>query len=114
MATLPEDFADLEPLAHWAEPTERGRCARRRAASPDELLHFYNTVKPRLQAALEYLDGFELGRMPAAEQRLLDLTLMMAEVTFAVEKYRGQGVVPLAVSLEEFVPLHDFAPGEAR
>ena len=111
MALLPENFADLEPLADWAEPTERGRCARRRAASPEALQGFYDTVKPRLEAVLDYLDGFPLGAMPEREQRLLNLALAMAEVTFAVEKYRGVGRVPLGISLEEFVPLHDLPAG---
>lgn len=112
MAHFPEAFAELDELADWALPTERARVARRRGASRDELQHFYDLVKPDLERILAHLDTFPLDAMPPAEQQLLDLTLMMAEVAFAVEKYHGDGVVPLAIAPEQFVPIHDLDDGE--
>ena len=111
MAHFPADFAMLEALADWAAPTERERLALRRGASAAELQHFYDLFKPELERALAHLDGFPLDALPDAEQRLLNLTLMMAEVAFAVEKYHGEGIVPLAIGPDQFVPMHDLGEG---
>lgn len=104
---FPEPFADLEPLAGWALPTERERNAKRGASSSEELRSFYALVEPRLRAVIEYLEGFALDSLKGPEQRLLWLTFSMAEVAFAVEKYEGEGRVPYSIDPARMVPLHD-------
>ena len=107
MSVLPKNFAELETLSDWAGSSEKERVERRRQSSPEELKSFYDTMKPHLEAALKYLDGFPLDGMPAAEEKLLHLTLMMAEVAFAVEKYDAVGIVPFAIPAEQFRPITD-------
>lgn len=107
MSNLPEKFSALESLAGWAHRSEAKRVQQRRDASADELRSFYDTMKPQLEQVLDHLDTFTMEDMPNAEQNLFYLTLMMAEVAFAVEKYDADGVVPLAISPEQFAPIHD-------
>jgi hypothetical protein len=107
MSVLPKQFAELETLSDWAGSSEEERVERRRTSNPEELKSFYDIMKPHLEAALKYLDGFPLDDMPATEEKLLHLTLMMVEVAFAVEKYDAVGVVPLAISPQQFKPILD-------
>ncbi len=93
MSSLPEQFRDLEPFIGWSLPTERARNARRLASSMDEITQFYNAMVPRTEAILEYLDRFELGKLPEPEQRLLNLTLALAEIANAVELYKNPAVI---------------------
>ena len=58
--TLPAEFADLEPFAAWAIPTERARYAKRISSTMDELQAFYDAAFPRMDDALAYLEQFGL------------------------------------------------------
>ncbi len=49
MSRFPADFADLEPFADWALPSEGDRYAKRIASSMDELQAFYDAAFPRLE-----------------------------------------------------------------
>jgi hypothetical protein len=93
MSRLPADFADLEEFIAWSLPTERERNAKRQASSMAEITKFYETLVPRTEKILEYLDRFELGKLQAQEQRLLDLTLALAEIANAVELYKNPAVI---------------------
>ena len=44
MPVLPPDFADLEPFADWALPTEGERYGKRLASTMDELQAFYDAA----------------------------------------------------------------------
>jgi hypothetical protein len=107
MNVLPTKFAELETLSDWAGSSEEERVERRRNSSPEELKSFYGLMKPQLEAVLKYLDDFPLDDMPAAEEKLLHLALMMVEVAVAVEKYDAVGVVPLAIPPQQFKPIYD-------
>ncbi len=112
---LPQEFTDLEPLAQagWCLVTERERTKKRRTSTTEELRTFYTAVRPRLEAALDYLDQFSLDAMPAKEQNLFNLTLSMTEVAFAVEKYKGSPSGLQAIEASRFVPVHDLPSGAA-
>lgn len=88
MSTLPADFADLEPFAGWALPTERARYAKRLASAMDELQAFYDAAFPRLDDALAYLDGFALDALPEDATRLMWLFSALVTVSFPVEVWR--------------------------
>src|ERR1043166_8963091 len=88
MAVLPADFADLEPFAHWAVPTERARYAQRMASTIDEMQAFYDAALPRLEAAMTYLDQYDLDAMPDDGKRLLWLCCALVTVSFPVEVWR--------------------------
>ena len=70
-ALLPPDFADLEPYADWALPTEGARYAKRLASTMDELQAFYDAAFPRLEAATAYLEQFGMDNLPDDGKRLL-------------------------------------------
>lgn len=112
---LPQEFADLESLAQagWCLATERERTRKRRTSTTAELRAFYATVRPRLEATLDYLDQFSLETMPAKEQNLFNLTLSMTEVAFAVEKYKSNPSGFQAIDASRFVPVHDLPAGAA-
>ncbi len=92
--SLPDGFGDLEALARdWALPTERERSLRRNRASIAEIQRFYDAMLARVDAVLEHLNRFALADLPAAEKRLLDLTLSLAEIAPAIEFYKQPAVI---------------------
>lgn len=86
--SLPAAFAELEPFAAWAMPTERERYARRVDATMAELQEFYDAAFPRFEEALDYLDGLPLDDLPPDAQQLLRLYLALVTVSFPVEVWR--------------------------
>jgi hypothetical protein len=88
MSVLPADFADLEPFADWALPTEGARYDKRLASSMDELQAFYDAAFPRLEAGTDYLKGVALEGISEEDQRLLWLFAALVTVSFPVEVWR--------------------------
>ena len=88
MATLPSEFADLEPFSGWCLEFERERYAKRLSSSMDEMQSLYDTVFPRLEAIIEYLDQFDLNALPDDASRLLWLSYSLVNVSFPVEVWR--------------------------
>ena len=93
MATLPNDFADLEPFGDWSLEFERERYAKRLSSAMDEMQSFYDAAFPRLEAAMEYLDRFGLDALPEDARHLLWLCYSLVNVSFPVEVWR-QPFVP--------------------
>jgi hypothetical protein len=87
-AVLPPEFADLEPFADWALPTEPERYAKRLASSMAELQAFYDAALPRLEDAASYLEQLPLDALPDDATRLLHLTYSLINVSFPVEAWR--------------------------
>ena len=87
-ATLPKEFADLQPFAAWALPDERTRYAKRIASTMDELQSFYDAAFPRMEDALTYLDPFDLDALPDDARNLLWLYCALVTVSFPVEVWR--------------------------
>ena len=87
-STLPSDFADLEPFAEWAIPTERARYDKRVASTMDEMQAFYDAAFPRMEDALTYLEQFSLDALPEDAKRLLWLYCALVTVSFPVEVWR--------------------------
>ena len=85
MSILPADFADLEPFADWALQSEAERYAKRLTSTMPELEAFYDAGFARLDAALKYLDQFELAALPEDASRLLWLLYSLVNVSFPVE-----------------------------
>ncbi len=85
---LPAQFAEWEPFAaNWCLATEHERRERRMRSSQRELEAFYKAVKPRLDEAIQYLNGFALDALPPRERNLLNLTLSLVEISVAVELF---------------------------
>ena len=102
-ALLPADFADLEPFADWALPTEGARYARRLASSMDELQAFYDAAFPRLDAAMAHLEQFGMDALPDEGKRLLWLFCAVVTVSFPVEVWRQPRVPDSGASAIEAV-----------
>src|SRR5262245_56269168 len=102
---LPETFQDLELFAEWALATEKERNHKRLSSSMEEIQAFYDAILPRMEVVIEYLNRFPLDTMPADAQRLLYLTLSLAEVAPAVELFKQPSVVD-GYDAARFVPVH--------
>jgi hypothetical protein len=85
---LPEDFADLEPWAEWAMPTEAERYAKRLASSFDELQAFYDAAFPRLEDIAAYLEKLPLDDLPDDATRLLQVGYSLINISFPIEAWR--------------------------
>jgi len=108
---LPAAYRHLTPWAErWALPTQVERETTRRASSGAQLKAFYDALVGEGDGIIGYLNGFPLDQMPAPEQRLLNLTLSLAEVAPHVELYRGDPRVPFSFEEERFIAEHGAAP----
>jgi len=91
---LPGSFHALEKFVDiWALPTENQRHARRLSSTMAELQRFYDTMLPKIDEILAYLNDFPLDHLAAKAQTLFRLTLSLAEIAPAVELF-GQVEVP--------------------
>lgn len=100
---LPTAFTELEPFIDWSLGSEAERLEKRLASSMEEIQAFYTAMLGRIEEALEYLNGFPLDRLPEPEQRLLNMTLSLAEVWVAVELYKRPDH-PFGLDMRRFVP----------
>jgi len=90
---LPAEFADLEPYAAWALPTEPERYAKRLASSMDEMQAFYDAAFARLEDAIAYCDALPWDDLPDGARSLLHLMQSLVMVSFPVEVWK-QARVP--------------------
>jgi len=94
MASLPTEFAELEPFAaKWCLATEPERWNERMASSMEEMQAFYDAILPRVPEAIAYCDRFPLEDLPDDAQHLLQLVHSFVVVSFAVELWH-QPTVP--------------------
>jgi hypothetical protein len=102
---LPPEFAELEPFADWALPTEPERYAKRLSSTMDEMQAFYDAAIPRLEDAAVYLEQLPLDALPDDATRLLQLCYSLINVSFPVEAWRqprvpDSGAATLEVVIE--------------
>jgi len=88
MATFPPQFAELEPWADWALPSEGERYGKRLASTMEELQAFYDAVFPQLEHSTDYLKSVQLDGISDEDQRLLWLFSSLVNVSFPVEVWR--------------------------
>ena len=84
---LPPEFADLEPFAEWALPTEHERYGKRLSSTMDEMQAFYDAALPRLEDAASYLEQLPLDDLPEGALHLLLLCYSLINVSFPVEAW---------------------------
>jgi hypothetical protein len=88
-STLPEAFRDLEPyVARWAKATRQERYDTRMSLTIDELDEFYDAIAPHAEAAIEYLNGFDLQDLPESETQLIRLMYSLVMVSYPVNVFR--------------------------
>ncbi|MEV5834979.1 hypothetical protein [Nocardia sp. NPDC052112] len=85
---LPAEFADLDRFSDWILATEPQRYAKRLASSMAEMQDLYDTVFPRLQAALDYCDKFEWSELPDDARHLFHLLQSLVMVSFPIEVWK--------------------------
>ncbi|HXK22882.1 MAG TPA: hypothetical protein VMS55_09435 [Myxococcota bacterium] len=100
---LPREFADLEPFAEWALPSERERYAKRLSSTMAEMQSFYEAALPRLEAAASYLEKLPLDALPDDARRLLQLCYSLINVSFPIEAWRQPRVPDSGASTLECV-----------
>ena len=105
---LPAPFAKLEQFVdQWALGTERERNSMRLASTIEDIQEFYNAILPEIHDALVYLDEFPLDDMPEDARKLFNLTLSLAEVSNAVERY-DEPAVPNGFDSARFTPFSPY------
>ncbi|WP_174183680.1 hypothetical protein [Nocardia barduliensis] len=87
-APLPAEFADLAQFSDWILATEPERYAKRLASSMDQMQRLYDTVFPRLQPALDYLDKHDWKDLPDEARNLFHLLQSLVMVSFPVEVWK--------------------------
>jgi hypothetical protein len=86
IARLPPGFDALEPFVDdWAIAGSANRADRRCDSSEAERIAFYEVATGLAPAALELLDRRPLEDFDEREKRLMNLMLMLAHVSLAVE-----------------------------
>jgi hypothetical protein len=105
--TLPSEFSDLQSFVHkWALATEYERSKVRRAATPDEMRQFYDTMMLRISDVLRALDQYPLGQIPQTHRPLMHLALALGEIAPNVEFYKLSPNVPNAFDEDRFLSHH--------
>jgi hypothetical protein len=101
---LPAEFADLEPFAaDWALRRERERYAKRLSSSMEQMQAFYDAAFPRAEAAIQYLNQFDLDKLPEQDQNLLLLLYSLVMVSFPVEVWKQPQVPDAGASYLDLV-----------
>jgi hypothetical protein len=84
--SLPEPFADLQAFVDkWALTTEKERFDLLHSITLDQLRPFYETMLPRMDAVLDYLNQFRMGDMPSDARTLFDLSMTFAETAHPLD-----------------------------
>lgn len=108
--TLPTGFEALLPFTAWALSTQEERQHKRITSTKAELRAFYDAMLPELPKALEFVDQYPIGAVPAEVKPLFWMALSMAEVAPHVELYRGDPKVPYSFDEARFVAEHGQVP----
>ena len=88
MPTLPAQFADLEPYAEWALPSEADRYAKRITSTMEELQAFYDAAFPQLDSGADYLRNVPIDGISEEDRNLLWVFSSLVTVSFPVEAWR--------------------------
>lgn len=103
--TLPQGFQDLERfVGAWSLASERERNRQRLSSSMEEIQELYNTLLPRMDEVISYLNQQPLNDMPEDARRLFNLSLALAEIAPAVEFYKQPEVID-GFPPDRFVPV---------
>jgi hypothetical protein len=86
---LPQEFSDLEPfVADWALPTRAQRYEMRLKKPYDDLVTFYDTIAPRAEQAIAYLNDLDINELPEDAEKLLHLLYSMILVSYSVNVFK--------------------------
>lgn len=89
-----ENFELSDNMREWIISDSKLRLLKRINSSKNQLRSFYDNVQPKLAMILEHLSKCPIDALEDSDRDLLFLTLMLAEVSIAIEKYDGSPTVP--------------------
>ena len=108
---LPKEFTDLDCYVEkWCLSTMNERWNARLASTPEELCNFYNSILPRMEEVLEYIDQYPIGELSGEHRNLYDMAMSLAEIAPNVELYKGNPSVPYAFEETRFISLRGNNP----
>lgn len=111
MATLPQQFQDLEPFVPlWAFATEAARSEKRWTSTPRDYDAFYAAVIDRIEDIMTYLDRYPIDAIPDDAKPLYHLALAFAEASPHVEMYKSSSEVPNSFEARRFIAAHGDIP----
>jgi hypothetical protein len=102
---LPDEFADLAPLAaEWSLGSEEERCNKRLTTDMAKLKDFYNVGFPRVEAIIAFLNEFpnDPAKLPADAKRLYHLALMIMEAAAPIDLEWPTGDITDSFPIERF------------
>lgn len=102
---LPPAFKDLEPFLCWSIPSRADRFKARFAFSMDDIRRFYETMLPRFDEIMTYLNSKPLDALSPEDQRLLWMTLSLVEISRCVELWNGNDM-PYYAHPKESLTIH--------
>src|SRR3546814_10027342 len=80
----------------WCRPDTHARFQARYEGDSADLRHFYDSLMPRVEEALAYLDDFPLEAMEEPERNLMNLLMSLSHVAYGLERH-GAPRAPNAV-----------------
>jgi len=88
--SLPEGFEDLSCFVKkWAvEPLSKRQKARVES-SLQELREFYDTMLPKADKAIAYLNQLDLNKLSSDAKNLMNLMLSLMEVAHSIELWKS-------------------------
>lgn len=95
MAKLPERFAAIEEKwGAWIIDNEPARARARTQKPKEELVAFYDDVRPRIPELLGYIDQFQIESLPADAKNLWWLVSSYIGIAVALEVYGAVQAIP--------------------
>ncbi len=110
MAKLPERFAAIEAKwGAWIIENEPARAQARLKKPKEELVEFYDDVRPRVEECLKYIGQFPIENLPADVKNLWWLVSSYVGVAVALEVYGSVQAIPGSYLLGDsrFIKTHN-------
>jgi hypothetical protein len=96
----------LRPFVQrWALAEESARMSARRAASPSELMAFYDAIVAEFDGLIERIGNRKVEDLSEEDRVVLDLLLSGVEVSQMVEVFGANGMGPEVFPEERFESL---------
>ena len=102
---LPPQFADLEHFVEeWALPSEAAQALKRATTPLERIKEFHKVAFPRLEAMIDYLNGFpnDPAALPEDAERLFHLATTVMEVSVPIDLEWPQADIEDVFPMERF------------
>jgi len=105
VSNLPTGFDDLHDIAsRWSHESHRARHRQRVESSLAQLTNDYETLMPRIEAALDHLDPLgDPDVLEGPDRNLFLLCLSLSDIAFAIERL-GSPNIDAVIDVFRFQP----------